>query len=128
MFYAVGFGSIPNWLKPYHVLSNGEKMRVDLARSLLEKDFIVFDEFTSVIDRNVAETACIAVKKAIERTGKKFIAVTCHYDVIEWLEPDFVFNTNSMSNFFPQAHERRKSSQFDGVQDKSGQSLDAIII
>ena len=57
MFYAVGFGSVPSWLKPYSVLSNGEKMRVDLARALLEKDFIVFDEFTSVVDRQVAKTA-----------------------------------------------------------------------
>ena len=37
MFYSVGFGSVPSWLKPYKVLSNGEKMRVDLARALLEK-------------------------------------------------------------------------------------------
>ena len=35
MFYSVGFGSVPSWLKPYNVLSNGEKMRVDLARALL---------------------------------------------------------------------------------------------
>lgn len=26
MFYSVGFGSVPSWLKPYNVLSNGEKM------------------------------------------------------------------------------------------------------
>ena len=51
MFYAVGFGSVPSWLKPYHVLSNGEKMRCDLARALLEKDKVCFDEFTSVVDR-----------------------------------------------------------------------------
>ena len=25
MFYSVGFGSVPSWLKPYSVLSNGEK-------------------------------------------------------------------------------------------------------
>ena len=56
-FYAVGFGSVPSWLKPYHVLSNGEKMRVDLARAILENDFFVFDEFTSVVDRQVAQTA-----------------------------------------------------------------------
>lgn len=37
MFYAVGFGSVPSWLKPYAVLSNGEKMRVDLARACWRK-------------------------------------------------------------------------------------------
>ena len=39
MFYSVGFGSVPSWMKPYSVLSNGEKMRVDLARALLEKEW-----------------------------------------------------------------------------------------
>lgn len=68
MFYAVGFGSVPSWLKPYNVLSNGEKMRVDLARALLEKEKVCFDEFTSVVDRNVAQTACIAINKAIKKT------------------------------------------------------------
>lgn len=70
MFYAVGFGSVPSWLKPYSVLSNGEKMRVDLARALLEKDFVCFDEFTSVVDRQVAQTACIAINKAIKKQTK----------------------------------------------------------
>ena len=73
MFYAVGFGSVPSWLKPYKILSNGEKMRVDLARALLEKDFIVFDEFTSVVDRQVAKTACIAINKAIKNTEKNLL-------------------------------------------------------
>ena len=27
VFNKVGFSSPPSWLKPYHVLSNGEKMR-----------------------------------------------------------------------------------------------------
>lgn len=83
MFYSVGFGSVPSWLKPYNVLSNGEKMRVDLARAMLEKDKICFDEFTSVVDRNVAQTACLAINKAIKKNNKQFIAISCHYDIIE---------------------------------------------
>ena len=66
MFYACGFGSVPSWLKPYDVLSNGEKMRVDLANALLRENFVVFDEFTSVVDRNVAKTCCIATHKAVK--------------------------------------------------------------
>lgn len=34
-FNSVGFSSPPSWLKPYFVLSNGEKMRVDLANGIL---------------------------------------------------------------------------------------------
>ena len=95
---SVGFSSPPSWLKPYAVLSNGEKMRCDIARAILEnKDMFVFDEFTSVVDRNVAQIGSFALQKAIRRSGKKFIAVTCHYDVEDWLMPDWVFNTDSMT-------------------------------
>lgn len=128
MFYAVGFGSVPSWLKPYAVLSNGEKMRVDMARAFLEKDFIVFDEYTSVVDRNVAQVASVAIAKAIRKTQKKFIAVTCHYDILEWLQPDWVFDTDTMQTSFPSAHNRKENSLCGNVGAMSGQSLADIII
>ena len=128
MFYSVGFGSVPSWLKPYSVLSNGEKMRVDLARALLERDFVCFDEFTSVVDRNVAQTACIAINKAIKRCNKKFVAISCHYDILQWLQPDWVFDTNEMRCFFMTAHDLRKNSLCENVIEASGQNLGAIII
>lgn len=97
-FNSVGFSSPPSWLKPYSVLSNGQKMRVDLARAILEKQkFFVFDEFTSVVDRNVAQIGSFAMQKAIRKTDKQFIAVTCHFDVQDWLLPDWVFNTDTMT-------------------------------
>jgi energy-coupling factor transporter ATP-binding protein EcfA2/GNAT superfamily N-acetyltransferase len=97
-FNAVGFSSPPSWLKPYAVLSNGEKMRCDLAKAILsDTDLFVFDEFTSVVDRTVAQIGSFAMQKAIRKTSKKFIAVTCHYDVQDWLLPDWVFDTNSMT-------------------------------
>lgn len=128
MFYSVGFGSVPSWLKPYKVLSNGEKMRVDLARALLEKDFIVFDEFTSVIDRQVARTACIAINKAIKKTNKKFIAISCHKDIIEWLQPDWQFNTDEMQQVFQLAHDQKKNLSSKVVGEKNGKNLASIII
>ena len=128
MFYAVGFGSVPSWLKPYNVLSNGEKMRVDLARALLEKDKVCFDEFTSVVDRNVAQTTCIAINKAIKKQNKQFIAVSCHYDIIEWLQPDWIFDTNKMQMVFTIAHDQRKNLQSKVVGENNGQSLGVIII
>lgn len=127
-FYAVGFGSVPSWLKPYSVLSNGEKMRVNLARAFLEKDFFVFDEFTSVVDRIVAQTACIAMEKAIRRTNKKFIAISCHYDILEWLQPDWVFDTNEMRCFFRDAHDLQKNISCADAIAASGQNLSVIII
>jgi len=71
-FNSVGFSSPPSWLKPYSVLSNGEKMRVNLARAILEnRDLIVFDEFTSVVDRTVAKIGSAAVSKSIKRTNEQ---------------------------------------------------------
>lgn len=127
-FYSVGFGSVPSWLKPYAVLSNGEKMRVDIARSILEKDFIVFDEFTSVVDRQVAKVASTAVSKAIRKQNKKFIAVTCHYDVIDYLEPDWIFNTDTMTFSFTTGDDLNKRSRLENVTDQSGENLGSIII
>jgi ABC-type thiamine transport system ATPase subunit len=95
---SVGFSSPPSWVKPYAVLSNGEKFRCDLARSLLsDRPAIVFDEFTSVVDRTVAKIGSAAVSKAIRkgRITRKFVAVTCHYDVVDWLEPDWVLDMAS---------------------------------
>lgn len=100
-FTSVGFASPPSWLKPYNVLSNGEKMRVDLARAMLENtDVFAFDEFTSVVDRTVAKTGSAAIAKAIRAAGRKFIAVTCHHDVAEWLQPDWTYDTDQQRFFF----------------------------
>jgi ABC-type lipoprotein export system ATPase subunit len=105
---SVGFSSPPSWLKPYTVLSNGEKMRVDLARAICEKKaVIVFDEYTSVVDREVAQLGSFALQKAVRRQNKKFIAVTCHYDVIDWLEPDWIFSTDSMEYQYTRGLVRR---------------------
>ena len=130
MFYAVGFGSVPSWLKPYHVLSNGEKMRVDLAKALLSSDFVVFDEYTSVVDRQVAKVMSIAIKKCLSRyPNKKFVAVGCHSDVEEFLDPDWTFSTETFESFFADARNAdRKSSTSSAAGTKSGESLRSIII
>jgi ABC-type dipeptide/oligopeptide/nickel transport system ATPase subunit len=97
MLCSVGFASPPDWLKSYDCLSQGEKMRVDIARALcLNRPLIVFDEFTSVVDREIAKVSAFAISKAVRRSSKKFIAVTCHDDIIDWLQPDWVFCTDTM--------------------------------
>jgi GNAT superfamily N-acetyltransferase len=101
---AVGFGSPPSWIKPYGVLSGGEKFRCDLAQALAatlretgqdsERSLVVFDEFTSVVDRNVARIGSAALAKALRGNHLpcRFVAVTCHYDVAEWLQPDWTID------------------------------------
>lgn len=119
-FTSVGFASPPSWLKPYNVLSNGEKMRVDLARAILqENDLIVFDEFTSVVDRQVAKTGSYAVSKAVKKLNKKFIAISCHYDIKEWLEPDWIYDTNEKRFFFCSIQRPKIKIEIVETKDKS---------
>ena len=97
---AVGFSSPPAWVKPYQVLSNGEQFRCNRARAMLSgQPVIAYDEFTSVVDRNVAKIGSAAVSKAIRKGNlkKRFVAVTCHYDILEWLEPDWVVDMATCS-------------------------------
>ncbi len=57
-------------------------------------DPALFDEFTSLVDRNVARVTSAAVARAL-RTGRipgRFVAITCHYDVADWLEPDWTID------------------------------------
>jgi len=91
---SVGFNSIPSWYKPYHVLSNGEKFRADLARKL--KSNAVIDEYTSVVDRTVAKAASVALSRFVKNNDvENVVLCTCHRDIVDWLEPDWVIDTDT---------------------------------
>jgi ABC-type ATPase with predicted acetyltransferase domain len=125
----VGFASPPDWLKAYEHLSQGEKMRVDIARALcLKQQLIVFDEFTSVVDREIAKVSAFAIAKAVRRTGKRLIAVTCHYDVLAWLEPDWVFCTDDMSFSKKKLGDHKLKFQSTSALTNYGDCLGTIII
>lgn len=144
---AVGLGSIPTWLKPYHILSTGERFRADLARALIEcyrgpahrhgdtnvprhsplrasvppceiPPLLIIDEFTSSLDRTIAKTTSAALARLLRRGENnahsqissspclplspsprlslvprpRFIALTCHHDILPWLSPDWVLD------------------------------------
>lgn len=90
---AVGLGSPPTWMRPFGTLSNGEAFRASMARTLAEMEgLVVVDEFTSVVDRQVAQVASHAVQKTVRRSGRQMVAVTCHYDVTDWLQPDWIYD------------------------------------
>jgi ABC-type glutathione transport system ATPase component len=79
---AVGFSSPPAWLRPFHVLSTGQQFRVALARLLAETpELAVMDEYSSVVDRTVAQIGSAALAKVVRQRSQRFIAVTCHDDV-----------------------------------------------
>lgn len=94
----VGLGDVPAWLRPFHVLSNGEQFRAGLARLICEKpERVVVDEFTSVIDRQIARIGSQAFQKAWRRANKggKVVLLTPHYDILDWVQPDWVFDTKT---------------------------------
>jgi GNAT superfamily N-acetyltransferase len=58
------------------------------------RPIVACDEFTSTVDRQVGRICSAAVARAI-RSGAisgRFVAITCHYDVAEWLEPDWTID------------------------------------
>lgn len=110
---SVGFNTIPAWLRPYAVLSNGERFRADIARRMLETpagETIVVDEFTSVVDRQVAQIASHAVQKFVRRDKRKMVVASCHFDIIDWLQPDWILEPGTMQ-FSRRALRRRPELQ-----------------
>jgi GNAT superfamily N-acetyltransferase len=89
---AVGFSSPPAWLRPFAVLSTGQQVRVRLARLLAEAPALaVMDEYSSVVDRTVAQVGSAALARAVRQRRQQFVAVTCHEDVEDWLQPDWAY-------------------------------------
>tara|TARA_R110000787_G_scaffold229181_1_gene336736 strand:- start:210 stop:1367 length:1158 start_codon:yes stop_codon:yes gene_type:complete len=90
---SMGLSSVPTWLRPFHLLSNGEQFRAELAYKVgraNDSDVILIDEFTSVVDRDVAKSMSFAIQKYIRKNNKRMIVASCHYDVMEWLTPDWI--------------------------------------
>lgn len=90
----MGLSSVPTWLRPFNTLSNGEQYRAKLAYTVGKSNakYIIIDEYTSVVDRDVAKAMSFALQKYVKRSGKKIILASCHYDIIDWLLPDWIYS------------------------------------
>lgn len=92
---SMGLASVPTWLRPFHTLSNGEQYRAQLAYVIGKAqpgEVILIDEFTSVVDRNVAKAMSNAMQKYLKKHDKTVVLASCHYDIIEWLQPDWIYS------------------------------------
>ena len=92
---SMGLSSVPTWLRPFQTLSNGEQYRAELAYKVgkaKENETILIDEYTSVVDRDVAKAMSNALQKYIRRNNKKIILASCHFDIMEWLLPDWTYS------------------------------------
>ena len=88
---AVGLNSLPVWCRPRRVLSVGEGFRADMALNI--GNYMIFDEFTSTIDRNVAKSTCKGLHDFIVKNNLNHIIFSsCHKDFIPYLKPDFVID------------------------------------
>ena len=93
---SVGLGDVPSWLRPFHVLSVGEKFRAGAARGLSEApERVIIDEFTSALDRQVARFGAMAFARSWRRLdgGRQCLLLSCHRDIVEWIQPDWIFDT-----------------------------------
>ena len=96
----VGLSSTPAWTIPYSCLSTGQKFRADIAMALAEVPAdqpIIIDEFTSTVDRTVAQTTSSVVAGVIRKGGRRLVAIACHYDIIDWLNPCWILNMADQS-------------------------------
>ena len=92
----IGLSQVACWVKPAGALSNGQRARAEAALQMCSgKDFIAIDEFTSVVDRNVAKAMAFCVQRFARKYDKRIVLVSCHYDVFEWLNPDWVIDCNT---------------------------------
>ena len=101
LLQSVGLSSIPLYLHKPNELSNGEKARLELCYHLTnakEGETILIDEFTSVVNRSAAKSMSYALQRYVRSKNIKIILSSCHFDIIEWLNPDWVFNLNKQKD------------------------------
>jgi len=109
----IGLTSVPCWIRPIKTLSNGQRSRAEAALQMTKSnDTVVIDEWTSVVDRTVAKVMSHCVQKFARRNKKKIILLSCHYDVVEWLNPDWIIDCNEQKfidrRLLPEDERRRK--------------------
>lgn len=101
VFHGVGLSSIPTWLRKPNELSNGEKARLDLAYYIITtpiNEWIMIDEYSSVVNRSCAMSMSYAFQRYIRKHNRKALLFSCHFDIIDWLNPDVIFNLNKQKD------------------------------
>ena len=96
---SVGLSQVVCWIRPVSTLSNGQRFRAEAALKIATAGdaVIAIDEWTSVVDRTVAKVMSHAIQRAARRHNSRFVLCSCHYDVIEWLQPDWIIDCNTQT-------------------------------
>jgi ABC-type ATPase with predicted acetyltransferase domain len=100
----IGLTSVVCWVRPVKTLSNGQRARAEAALLMTSgNEIVMIDEWTSVVDRTVAKAMSHCVQKFARANGKRIILLSCHYDIIEWVKPDWVIDCNKQEFSLPQS-------------------------
>lgn len=120
----IGLSQVPCWIRPAATLSNGQRARAEAVLALhSESEHVVLDEWTSVVDRTVAKAMSYSLQKYARRTNKRLTLLSCHYDVIEWLEPDWILDCNAQTfTEIPRGSLRRQEKLHFDIREIRGQS------
>ncbi len=94
LLQSIGLSSVPTWLRKPQELSNGERARLDIAKAIYDANggVVVLDEYTSVVNRSAAKSMSFALQRYARQKNLKIIIASCHFDIIEWVQPDYIFN------------------------------------
>ena len=101
----IGLNSVPCWIRPIKTLSNGQKARAEAAYLMCKQDFILIDEWTSVVDRTVAKAMSVCLHKFAKKHKKQIILLSCHYDILEWVKPDWLIDCNKQNFELPKTED-----------------------
>ena len=131
LLIACGLSSIPCWIKPARILSNGQRARAEIAQALSQdKDLVVIDEFTSVIDRPAAAAISRSLAKYMKKnSSKRIVLITCHLDVLDWIAPQWVIDCDAQRFFVPKKKRKNSSiSRSERLKKRRGKCLSSITI
>lgn len=91
---ACGLGEPRLWVRQFQDLSDGERVRAALARTIgsvirmQDAPVVLCDEFTSILHRRIAKSLAFNVRKLVTRHGLRLVVATTRDDIVADLQPD----------------------------------------
>jgi hypothetical protein len=111
---ACGLGEPRLWIRRCEDLSDGERFRAALARTVgraISSDrraVIICDEFTAILHRRAARAISYNLRKLVSRHRLMLVVAATHDDVVEDLQPDRVIRLGGLCAESSDAAPRRR--------------------
>ena len=93
---ASGLSDVRAWVRPFHVLSTGQRARAELSRRITSGGRL-FDNFTSTCNRDVGKSMAAAIGRYIRESSsgssggkiRGVVFASPHHDIVRFLQPDW---------------------------------------